>query len=240
MAAEVVSSNIVGYNKVTLTSGYNLIGSQFVNIGQDTQDINELFPGSNTLPGLDANGDFQSTLLVWSGSGYATYGWMNATDGTDAGDDSYNSKWVLQDFSDFASVDMTPGMGFWIQSSGDAEATFSGEVPEGDSVDIQLAAGYNLISHPFPEAISIQAVQSDDLLGLDANGDFQSTIQIWTGSGYAIYGWMNATDGTDAGDASYNSKWVLQDFSDIANVTIGIGKGFWIQTPAAATVTLSK
>ena len=125
MAAEVVSSNIVGYNKVTLTSGYNLIGSQFVNIGQDTQDINELFPGSNTLPGLDANGDFQSTLLVWSGSGYATYGWMNATDGTDAGDDSYNSKWVLQDFSDIANVTIGIGKGFWIQTPAAATVTLS-------------------------------------------------------------------------------------------------------------------
>ena len=36
-AADVYSSNIVGYNKLTLNPGYNLIAPSFVNVGSKTR-----------------------------------------------------------------------------------------------------------------------------------------------------------------------------------------------------------
>ena len=75
----------MGYTKLSLSDGFNMIGSQFLNVGGTTKTINEFFDtttGNNTLPGLDENGAFQTTLRVWTGTGYAYYGWLDEDDGT--------------------------------------------------------------------------------------------------------------------------------------------------------------
>ena len=110
-----MSSNIVGYNKLTLNAGFNLIGSQFLNIGQTEQDINE-FANNNTLPGLDEEFEFQTTLRVWNGVGYTTYGWYADGDGSNPEMDwpEADAKWILNDQSDIADVTIPIGAGFWI------------------------------------------------------------------------------------------------------------------------------
>ena len=69
--AEVVSSNIVGYEKLTLTPGFNMIGNQFLAVGGDSfQNINEMFKDSSQLtPGGAA--DEADSILVWDGSNYS-------------------------------------------------------------------------------------------------------------------------------------------------------------------------
>ena len=241
--AEVVSSNIVGYNKLTLSNQYNLLGSQFVNVGKDIKDINELFDKNNTLPGLDDEGEFQTTLRIWDGSAYAYYGWLDADDGTNNEVPEWNSSWILNDMTDQASFDVPDGEGFWViipkQSS--ASVTMSGEVIEGDSVTKPVKAGFNLMSNPFPAELDIQKIQSTDLLGLDDEGEFQTTLRIWDGSAYEYYGWLDADDGTNNEVPEWNSHWILYDMTDVASAKIGIGKGFWIVSPnASGNITFTK
>ena len=238
-----VSSNIVGYNKVTLSAGFNLIGSQFLNIGQGTQDINE-FANNNTLPGLDDEYEFQSTLRVWNGVGYTTYGWYADGDGSDPEMDwpEADAKWIVNDQSDIAEVDMPAGQGYWIYTPTQATVTFSGEVPEGETKTIDVAKGFNLVANPFPEEIDIQTIQPD-LPGLDANFEFQTTLRVWNGVGYTTYGWYADGDGSnpEMDWPEADAKWILNDQSDIADVKIPIGAGFWIYTPTAAgSVTFTK
>ena len=74
--AEVVSSNIVGYEKVTLSAGLNLIGSQFVVVGGGTATMNELTTAMDGQSGYDDDSyDPTTELRIWTGSGYAQYGW---------------------------------------------------------------------------------------------------------------------------------------------------------------------
>ena len=235
-AAEVVSSNIVGYNRVSLTEGFNLLGAQFVNVGGQIQDIQDFIASDTTLLGLDDDGMFQSELLVWNGQGYTTYGWLDADDGTNNEVPEWNNSWLLYDMSDLASVNMTPGMGCWIKSGADAVVSFKGEVPSATTVTQNLTAGFNLLSNPFPAALPIQAVQSDDLPGLDDDGMFQTELLVWNGQGYTTYGWLDADDGTNNEVPEWNNSWLLYDMSDLANVTIDMGKGFWIKPATAASV----
>ena len=59
---------------MSLHKGLNLVGSQFVEIGQTTKDIQEFFdPESNTLPGYGDAFESATKLLVWGGTGYTTY-----------------------------------------------------------------------------------------------------------------------------------------------------------------------
>ena len=58
-------------------------------------------------------------------------------------------------------------------------------------------------------------------------------MRVWNGTGYSTYGWLDADDGTENEMPEWNSKWLLGDMSDLANVTIAAGQGFWIISPKA-------
>ena len=234
-----MSSNIVGYNKIQLSSGYNLIGTQFVQIGQQAKDIQQLAE-STTLPGLDDESAFQTTLRLWNGRGYDTFGWLDADDGTANEVPAWNSKWLLYDMSDLATEEMPVGQGCWIVTSEDSEIVIAGEVPAEATKEVQLASGYNLLCNPFPEQISIQQVQSTDLPGLDEESAFQTTLRLWNGRGYDTFGWLDADDGTANEVPAWNSKCLLYDMSDLAATNIKVGEGFWIVTTAASSVTFTK
>ena len=74
-AAEVVSSNIVGYAKVSTVTGLNLIGVQFQAIGGNgVSDLNATMAPSG-LVGFDwENGEGGDQMYVWdpAAQGYAT------------------------------------------------------------------------------------------------------------------------------------------------------------------------
>ena len=233
-AAEVYSSNIVGYQKITLQPGFNLIASQFNLVGGETKTIQELIEAANSLPGLDGEGDFQTTMRIWNGTGYSTYGWLDADDGSENEMPEWNSKWLLGDMSDLAATEVAPGMGCWIITPTATSITFDGEVPASSSTAVAINNNFNLVANPLPTAINIQNIQpSGSLLGLDGEGEFQTTMRVWNGTGYSTYGWLDADDGTENEMPEWNSKWLLGDMSDLANVTIAAGQGFWIISPKA-------
>ena len=121
-----VSSNIVGYQKLTLSAGYTIVGSQFLNVGGTTKDIQELVAnGENTLPGIDEQTyEFHANLRVWDGVGYDTYGWSDADDGDSIDWSESNSKWLDQKQENIVNVTIGIGKGFWIYTDRDATITF--------------------------------------------------------------------------------------------------------------------
>ena len=118
--AEVVSSNIVGYQKLDLRNGFTIVGSQFVNVGADTKNIQELVAPDTDMVGLDASLNFQTELRVWSGTGYDIYGWDSEGDPEVAGSDH---KWVNGDLQ-VVDVTIPMGQGFWIKSTTAGTVTF--------------------------------------------------------------------------------------------------------------------
>lgn len=225
---------------MSLQAGYNLVGSQFLNIGQVEQSCAEFVAAGNTLPGITDDGDFQTTLQVWTGRGYTIYGWSDADDGDAIDWAESNSQWLDQKQEEIIDIEMPVGQGYWIETTEPATVTFAGEVLTGDTKTISLVPGYNLIANPFPETMSIQSVQSTDLPGITDDGDFQVTLEVWTGRGYTIYGWSDADDGDAIDWSESNSKWLDQKQENIVDANIAVGQGFWINTPSAATVTFTK
>ena len=238
-AADVVSSNIVGYQKMQLTSQFTLVAAQFNNIGAETKDVQDFIGADNDLPGLDADNGYavQTELRYWNGTGYDTYGWD--PDG-DPNIPNSDHKWVDEDLA-VASFDMDVGTAVWIKvpTGTTGNIVLSGEVPEGDSKEIQLRAGFNLIANPFPTAIDIQKIQAGATIpGLDAENGYavQTELRYWDGTGYETYGWDSEGD---PNVPNSDHKWVDEDLV-VATRTIELGKGFWIKTPVAGTVTISK
>ena len=222
-----------------MAAGFNLIGSQFLNIGGTTKDINEFIVDGSQLAGLSDEGEYQTKIRVWTGNGYDTFGWLDSDDGTLNEVPEWNNTWLLNDFSDIAVENMDLGKGVWIIAANTGTITVSGEVSTEDSYTIDVQEGFNLIANPFPSAISIQNIKTD-VDGLSDEGEYQTKIRVWTGNGYDTYGWLDSQDGTDNEAPEWNSSWLLNDFSDLADVTLKVGEAIWFIAPSAGTVTFTK
>ena len=131
--AEVVSSNIVGYEKIALAAGYNMVGPQFRYVGATdmVRDIADVGALDSTMAGYNNDWIFQNTMLVWDPAtkGYTTYGW-SGTSGTDVdGDPSYDNQWLNESLE--VTTDTIPfGAGVWIQAATSGSITFTSPVAE--------------------------------------------------------------------------------------------------------------
>ena len=70
-----MSSNIVGYNKVTLNNAYTMLGVQFQTVGSANGSITigQIVP-DQFVNGIDWTNDdfpFGAKMMLWNGTGYA-------------------------------------------------------------------------------------------------------------------------------------------------------------------------
>ncbi len=227
-----MSSNIVGYQKIQLHGGYNMIGAQFTKVsGGDLNVADNDFMPDSTVAGMDSEtGDFSTYLMPWTGTGYeqeiywaGDVGW-----GTD-----YDNKWLDSSYQAVnRPFDHSEGTWLWTPAGG--TITVAGEVVT-TNVTVQLTAGFNMICNPFPcETTLASIVPAASMSGMDSEtGDFSSYIMPWTGTGYAqeIY-WAG-----DVGwGADYDNKWLDSGYAE-ASKTFARGEGFWLYTPTACSVT---
>ena len=238
-AAEVVSSNIVGYNKLTLTTQFTLVASQFNTVGAIAKNVQDFVATDNDLPGLDPDDGYaaQTELRYWNGTGYETYGWDPDGDPSIEGSDH---KWVDETLA-VADFSIPVGNAVWIKipANTQSEILLSGEVLAGDSATESVRAGFTLIANPFPSTIDIQQIQpSENLPGLDPDDGYaaQTELRYWNGTGYDTFGWD--PDGDPSIEGS-DHKWVDETLA-VAQKNIEIGKGFWIKTTQSGSVTISK
>ena len=130
--AEVVSSNIVGYNKVTLNYEFSMLGANFTTVGaaNGKTKISQIIPDAN-VTGIDWAGDWDwgASLQIWNGSDYVggVYYWTGEVpvaaqeevkEELELDEDFvYNNIWVDSDMKP-ANVQIPIGTGFWIQDNG--------------------------------------------------------------------------------------------------------------------------
>lgn len=226
-AADVVSSNIVGYNKISLQAGYNLLGNNWNLVGGQDGLVTEVLDAT-ALPGFDGEA-FNSQLQLWTGEGYTIYGWAG-----NVGDATYDYQWLNTTTLEPTAIEAPKGTAFWVKAGAATDVVFSGEVASEDTLTISVTSGYSLLANPFPETISIQNIQSANLPGFDGEA-FNAQLQLWTGEGYTIYGWAG-----NVGDAAYDNKWLDTTTLNPATVNLDIGKGFWIKSTTAADIVFTK
>lgn len=256
-AAEVVSSNIVGYNKMNLTAatdvsiGYTIVGIGFQQVGGEPLDINSFLGDSfaETLVGGYGISD-SDTIQIWSGTGYTTY-YFSADDWSEeAGDGDVdaikNSKWLTLG-DQLADVSLYPGDAIWFcraKGAGGIAGTMSGEVPETNRV-VQIQAGqYAMLASTIPAPLNLNDC-GVDWASIGTCGGYgisdSDTIQVWNGTGYTTY-YFSADDWSEeAGDgdvdANKNSKWLTLG-DELVSTPIDLCKGFWFKRNGTTTLTL--
>ena len=228
-AAEVVSSNIVGYSKVTLQPGLTMLGNSFQSVGSTdaTLDVSGI-----TAVGL-SGGDM---LRFWNGQKFENINYYSAADEGGVYTDGTYETCLGPGWGDDNQVavefDVETGSGFWLQNAATATITISGEVPSVNTVSVR--AGLTMVSSPLPIIVDIADITADNLKG----GDM---ARFWNGSSYENINYYGAADeGGVYSDGTYETclgpGW--GDDNQIAvRKTIDMSQGFWIQAATASTLT---
>ena len=238
--AEVVSSNIVGYEKVNLVTGFNMVGIQFVDVGtRAAKDLSSATQLDSSMSGFDEDGNYASKIQIWNGTKYSTFGW-SGTSGTDyLEDSSLDNKWLNADYEETDDV-MDKGSAAWIIAEKAGTMTVSGEVPSEDSVEIDLVAGFNMVANPYPGTVKVAdfGVLDATFAGFDEDGNYASKIQVWNGTKYSTFGW-SGTSGTDyLEDSSLDNKWLNADYEETDD-TVDFGHGVWVIAEKAGKITFT-
>jgi hypothetical protein len=177
--AQVYSVNAVGYINLQINAGFNIVA-------------NQLDAGDNTVANILAGVPGGTTVYTFGPGGYT----INAYDAD------------FEEWED-ATMELTPGMGFWVKSPEDLTVTLVGEVPQG-TLTLPLVAGFNLVSSIVPQAGLISAD-----LGMPVEGG-DTVYTFDTAGGYTIFAY----------DADFE-EW------DPSEPMIEVGQGFWVK--AAST-----
>lgn len=127
--AEVTSSNVVGYQKITIpVNKMDIVAAQFQDInGNGTISIQKLVAGDGFAPaGTDWIRIYDPqertyTLAAWWGDGYGVY----ADDAGDEDDPIAEHGWGTTDgYQTVIDITVQAGQGFWVQSVGGGTLTF--------------------------------------------------------------------------------------------------------------------
>ncbi len=239
--AEVESSNIVGYQKINLDAGYNMIGVQFNEVGGEDKDVATVGTLSATMAGFDDEGNFITEMMVWENGDYTTYGW-GGTSGTDYADDSsLDNKWLDLQLQVPQNATLASTGAFWVKAGSAGSITVSGEVPDGD-VTVPLSVGYNMVANPLPQDVPVASfgALSAAMAGFDDEGNFITEMMVWANGDYTTYGWAG-TSGTDyADDSSLDNKWLdLQLQVPADNVVVPAGGAVWIKAGSSGSITFN-
>ena len=221
--ASVESSNTVGYTKVSVGAGYNIIGQQFLAVGGEAASVQTIVPGE----GFDVWGS--DTIQVWDNANdeYVDFIFF----GEDAGGVGPNGEAGWGDADGVIMENSIPaGTGFWANSSDDADMLTFGEISADNTVEVK--AGYNLVCNPQPAAFDIQDLDPGE--GFDPWG--ADTIQVWdnTNDEYIDFIFF----GEDAGGVGPNGEAGWGDADGVMmEYTIPVGCGFWANASDDTTFT---
>ena len=249
-AAEVVSSNIVGYQKLAIQPGYNLIGAGFVQVGSgDSFALKDVFQGTD-VENATAGGDFlEGDLIQLFDAGEQTYTkeYYFFTSNGEYGEE-YDEKWYdVADDSEpteeaLSVSDLGDATGFWYISRGNASATLTtaGEVSVAP-VTVTIKPGFNCIVYPFPAEFDFTALDWATA-GATAGGDFLEgdLIQIFDAAEqtYTKEYYFFTSNG-EYGE-EYDEKWYdVADDSEPTTEKIPAGSGFWYIHRGSNTFTIT-
>ncbi len=240
-ATEVVSSNIVGYQTMSLDAGYNMIGIQFVQVGGDAKDLSTVAELDDTMAGFDEDGIYATQMMVWRNGNYLpTFGWSGSSGSDYLDDSSLDNKWLNLDYEETAD-ELAAADAVWIKAGSAGTVKVYGQVPTNDTITIQLAPGYNMVANPFPKTVKIAdfGTLSSNMAGFDEDGIYATQMMVWKDGNYLpTFGW-SGTSGTDyLDDSSLDNKWLNLDYEETDD-TVDFGHGVWIKAGSAGTITFS-
>lgn len=243
--AEVVSSNIVGYEKISLVAGLNMVSAQFIPVGSSAleRDISTVGVLDDTMTGYDDEYTYGTELLVWDSTrqGYTSYGWAGTSPGEIDNMPELNNTW-LDAATEETEDTLATTAGAWIRAGTAGTFTVSGEVPSQSTVSLSLVAGLNMVANPYPAAVPVSTFGMLDasMAGYDEEYTYATELLVWNPArqGYTSYGWAGTSPGEIDNMPELNNTW-LDAATEETEDTIPYGAAVWIRCSASGTITFS-
>ena len=240
------SANSVGYTTKTVAADtFYLIGVQFEKIGQDgVAGLNDVLIMKGIEPvAYDNMFTDAARIDVLVGNAYQQYFYINdADDGTE----SYNlTGWADGAGNLISTADLAIGDGFWFHAptvSAGATLTVAGQVTESTEITLNVPSGNAFVirANPFPLAVNLKDVATSGITAVAYDNMFTDAarIDVLVGNAYQQYFYINdADDGTE----SYNiTGWSDGAGNAVDANVIEVGASFWINSPAAGTLTFTR
>ena len=241
-AAEVVSSNIVGYQKLTIPANAMTIkGVQFKTVGDNVND--QVTLQSIKPEGFVENGG--DWIMVWdplTRQYTSAYYWGESAEGgvyTSTADDAdcLGPGWGDKEQT-VIDITLDHGQGFWTQARNGGTLTISGEVSGTNSVAVPVNA-MTLVTSTYPGELDIQDITPTGYV--ENGGDW---IMIWDAENRqytSAYYWGVSAEGgiytSTADDADCLGPGWGDKEQTVIHATLAPGEGFWTQARLGGKLT---
>ncbi len=246
LAFGIESANSVGYTTKTVAADtFYLIGVQFEKVGQDgVAGLNDVLIMNGIEPvAFDNMLTDAARIDVLVGNGYQQYFYINdADDGTEV----FNlTGWADGAGNLISTADLALGDGFWFHAptvSAGATLTVAGQVTESTEITLNVPSGkaFAIRANPFPLAVNLKDITTSGItaVAFDNMLTDAARIDVLVGNGYQQYFYINdADDGSETFD---KLGWADGAGNLIDSNVIDVGASFWINSPAAGTLTFTK
>ena len=194
---------------------------------------------SDNLVGYDAGYRPQSEIWLWIDSEYVSYFYFSPQNATSWTMPQLSGKWITSGFSVADDDYIDAATGIWIKTTDPSEVIFKGQVYSETNATVNVEAGLNPISNPFPVEWDIQNFKTLNLTGYDAGYRPQSEIWLWVDGEYVSYFYFSEQNATTWSMPQLSGKWITSGFSP-ASATVDVGKGFWIKTISDASLVFTR
>ena len=247
--AEVVSSDVVGYQTKSFESGFNYVANTFLSVGKTAAEmtLGDIVPADITLytTTIQILDDLGATAVTDEyedlGEAYLTFTYATTEDGAPS------DGWYLQDDFEFAhpqNARILPfGQGYCVDSGEDATFTFAGKVVTTDT-EITLSNGFNYTGNCSPANITFGDITPNNVTLytttiqlLDDQGATATTSEYEDlGDAYLTLTYATTEDGAPA------DGWYLQDDFEFAHPQtsrlLKAGQGFCVDCGEEAAIVI--
>lgn len=244
----VYSKNVVGFQKIDLAPGLNMIGNNWKAVGgADEIPIQDLLDTTELVGGDDF---FTSDLLyAWDQSmnaGLGGYRFYYFGDWAGAYGAEYDRKWYVSGEDEPTEDVIARGQGFWVRHIGaGAKTAVAGEVPNDASKSFTFPLGLSQFSSAYTANLQLNgsnlnwsAKGGDDFFNSDVIYVWDPSLNAGVG-GYSFY-YFGDWDG--AYGAEYDNKWYVPGEDDPTEDAIKMGAGAWFRAygPSDSSLIESK
>ena len=214
--ADIVSSDIVGYNTATLADDSQAVAVGFTEVGGTGFNLTSL---KLDVEGA-CNGDIYIEILDSLGRTTDTYYWYQNARGKEDGWYNDDGDLIGEDVDD---VVFNPGTGLWLTGIDGEILTTAGKVYQAD-LGLTLADDSQMLGNPYPTSIGL-AANIEVVADGTCNGDIYIEMLDSLGRTTDTYYWYQNARGKD--DGWYNDDGDLIG-DDVEDITFQAGQGLWV------------
>ena len=236
-----MSSNIVGYEKLTIPANAMTIkGVQFKTVGDTQNDVvtlQSIVPDGYSELGSD-------WIMIWDPSTRQytdAYYWGESAEGGvySSPDDDAECLGPGWGDGDQTVIDITldHGQGFWTKSVAGGTLTVSGEVSDNNSVTVPANA-MTLVTSTYPGELDIQNIVPTGYSELGSDW-----IMVWDASTRQYtdaYYWGESAEGGVYSSPDDDAECLGPGWGDgdqtVINITLTAGQGFWTKSVAGGSL----